>query len=43
MEGAFAQIGLDLSGFTMALDLLRMRLADVNDGPTFEVARLDFG
>src|SRR5260370_17677361 len=36
------EIGLDLSGFAVALHLLRMRLANLNEGPTFEVLGLDF-
>ena len=40
--GALPEIGLHLSRFAMALHLLRMRLADIDDGPTFEMLPLDF-
>jgi hypothetical protein len=39
--GAFLEIGLDLGGFAVALNLLGMRLADIDDGPTVEVVALD--
>src|SRR5205823_2434999 len=43
VEGALAEIGLDRSGFAVALDLLGMGLADRDEGPTIQVAGGDLG
>jgi hypothetical protein len=37
------EISLDLSRFAVALHLLGMRLADIDDRPTVEMVFLDFG
>ena len=42
-EGELLEIGLDLSGFGVALDLLGMGLADIDDGPAFQVVQGDLG
>ena len=39
----FLEIGLDLGGFGVALDLLGMGLADIDDGPAFQVVQGDLG
>jgi hypothetical protein len=41
-ERTLSEVGLDLSRFGMALSLLGMRLSNIDQGPPFEVARLDF-
>ncbi len=41
--GVLLQVGLDLSGFAVALHLLGMRLTDIDDGPTFEMVSEDLG
>ena len=38
-----SEIGLNLGGFAVALDLLGMGLADIDDGPAFQMAGGDFG
>ena len=43
LEGQLAELGLDLGGFAVALDLLGMRLADIDDRPAFQMVRLDLG
>jgi hypothetical protein len=43
LEGPLAEIELDLGGFAVALHLLGMRLPDIDDRPTVEMAALDLG
>ncbi len=40
-RSALSEIGLNLSGFAVLLHLLRVRLADIDDGPAFEVLPLN--
>ena len=42
-EGALPEVGLDLGGFAVALDLLGMGLADIDDGPTIQMVAEDLG
>jgi hypothetical protein len=43
VEGVLLQVGLDLRGFAVTFHLLRMRLADIDDSPSFQVVEVDLG
>ena len=43
LEGQLAELALDLGGFAVPLDLLGMRLSDIDDRPAFQMVLQDLG